>query len=331
MPSHLETAVYNTVRYFGMFDMPVTAVQIWRALVVKVAGLPIGRQTRWEGRHVPELREIKKALADSAWLKKRIGARHGYVFLQGKEDSVRRRLNRHVLAQHKWKITERVVRWLRYVPFVKMLAGSGSLALYNTKRGSDLDLFVVAEKSRIWTTRLLLLAAAQLTGRRRKYWNESAPNKVCLNHYLADDALPIPNPVRNLYAAMLYTHLTPLLGAHVFQNFQRENAPWMRGYLMYPEAPPLLARHGRRISPALLGLKRLAEAVLREPVGDGLERLAEKWQRAVIDRHARLRPVYGGQSGRVALSSTELAFHPDSKVPEILRRFEQDEGQKTLL
>ena len=149
----LEQVVYDTVRYFSLFKMPVTDVQIWRSLVAE-------RETggmRWHGHHVPKLKEITTILKESQWLKKRIGFCWGYYYLHVAvldiatkennpqftgQDYVRRRLIRHALAQQKWKITKRVVRLLAWLPFVRMIAGSGSLSFFNTEPESDLDLFI---------------------------------------------------------------------------------------------------------------------------------------------------------------------------------------------
>ena len=95
---------------------------------------------------------------------------------------------------------------------------------------------------------------------------------------------------------------------------------------MYPETPSL--RHALTLPPNryVKFFKRFLEAILLEPFGDYLERLAEKVQRRVITRHTK-----PNQQGRIALSAGELAFHPDSKAPGILQQFAQDAGQQSLL
>lgn len=322
MPSPLEQSIFNTVRYFALFDMPVTAVQIWRVLVLDQED----SRLRWRGQHLPSLAEVRELSADSAWLLQRLGSTWGYFFLRGREESVKRRLQRHVLAQHKWRLTQRLVRWLAAVPGVCMLAGSGSLALSNTRPASDLDLFVIVRAGRIWTTRLLLLFVAQLLGRRRKYWNEKAPDMLCLNHYITDRSLVMPPAVRNLYTAGLYAHLVPVFGQEFLAPFQAANAAWMKNYLMYPDHISLSPQQAVSLPYSLLVLKRIVESIILEPLGHVLERGAEKVQRYIIARH-----IQPDHSGRMALSSTELAFHAGSVAPDLLRRFAQDTGQKTLL
>lgn len=320
--SALEHSIYNTIRYFNMFDMPVTATQIWRALILDHDD----SRVRWHGEHLPSLSAVREMLWSSQWLRGRLETHWGYFFVKGQKASVRRRLARHVIAQHKWRLARRLAPWLAVVPFVNMIAGSGSLALSNTRPESDFDLFVVVRAGRIWTARLWLLLVAQLLGRRRKHWDRLAPDRLCLNHYVTDEAMVMPSVVRNLYTAVAYTHLTPLFNENVLARFQMANAPWIKSYLMYPDAPVLAAKQGISLPSPLSWFKGLIEGILSEPVGDALERWARRVQRKMITEH-----TLPGRSGRVAVSDNELAFHPDSRVPHILRQFAQDTGQKALL
>ena len=104
------------------------------------------------------------------------------------------------------------------------------------------------------------------------------------------------------------------------------NESWLHRWLMYPEAPHLPGRvyitQGVWRAP-----RRIVENILLEPVGRGIERWAEKLQRRAMAHHAR--PARGW--GRIVLSDTELAFHPDSKEPALLRRFAEEPGQASLL
>lgn len=321
MPSPLEQSIFNTVRYFDIFDLPVTAVQIWRSLILDSGE----SRTRWGGQHIASLAAVRQALQESTWLAGEIKNHTGYFYLRGKSELIQQRFARHVLAQQKWKSARRVIRLLATVPFVRMLAGAGSLALDNPRPESDVDIFLVVRRGRIWTARLLLLIVTQLLGRRRKYWEGEAPDKMCLNHYVSEDSLAIAGELHNVFAAVLYTHLVPLYGLSLFDSFQRLNAPWLKARIMYPDPPLLPHMYTVQISRGFEIIKRAVESLLLEPIGNWLERGAEKLQRMVIAKHAQ--PERGG---RVVVSDTELAFHPDSQMDEVLRRFGEDVGQRRL-
>lgn len=321
-PSGLEQALYDTIRYWGLFDRPVTAVELWRCLIMESEP----NTARWHGQHVPALVEVETALRESPWLKTKISNRWGYYFQRGKEGVVEPYLKRFRQAQLKWKITRRVGRVLQYVPFVRGIFVTGSLAIMNTNEESDLDLLMITHPKRIWITRLLLLLVTQLTGRRRTHWDRKAPDKICLNHYVTENSLAIARPIRTLYTAMLYTHLVPLTGLELYTEFQQVNSGWLKRFVMYPEAPVIPLAQYLRPGRVFKLLQRGLEIIFQEPLFDSLESLAEKLQRRVVQQH-----TVPGQAGRIALSNHELAFHPDSKEASILALFQQDEGQRALL
>lgn len=321
-PTYLEHAILHTVKYFNVLGMPLTATQLWRFLLVPDPGAT----PRWEGHAAPSLVAVAQTLRDSPWLTQAVEHQWGYYFLKGRHQIVPAWLHRHAIAQQKWKIIHRFAAAFSWVPFVDMLAVSGSMALYNTKPSSDFDILIVARSKRIWTVRLLLLLMAHLVGRRRKHWDQDAPNKFCFNHYVTTASLTLPPAIRNEYTAALYAHLVPIWGQEIFGQFMAANAPWLKRFGMYRDPVNAQTLHSRATGKASAIVKRQLEALLLEPLGDGLESLAERMQRRIIARHTTT-----AHGGRIVVSNEELAFHPHSRVPGILSQFAQDAGQRQLL
>lgn len=284
--------------------MPVTATQIWERLVVSRSGYS----------HHPSLAQVQHALATADGIE----MKWGYYFIKGKPHLVRQRLVQHSIAQDKWKILLRCAPLLAWVPFVKSLAGSGSLAQDNTKPSSDLDVLVLVEQGRIWTVRLLLLFATSLLGRRRKYYDRSAPNMVCLNHYITESTLPVASEIQNVAMAMQYVSLVPLYNDYGVRNFRQRNAVWIDQHVRVPVQPDVAHKYTISLGKAAAFFKRQLELMLREPLGDYIEEMAEYVQRWMIQRHHDL-----SRPGRIALSSSELAFHPNTKIPAIVQAFEK--------
>lgn len=340
---YLEQAIFDTLRFYSLFDLPLTKVQIWRSLVV--ARDDSGQ--RWHGHQAPSLQAIAETLSNSAMLKKKVGSWWGYYWLRSavhKEGSgedeqmaakryVRNRLTRHALAQQKWKIARRVGWWFDWVPLVSMIGGSGSLAWFNTNPSSDVDLFVVARRGRIWTARALLLLISQLSGRRRKYWDEISPDNICLNHYITEDALEMNRAVRNLYMAQQYASMVPLLGIDVFDQWWEANQGWLRQYVIYPERLLMKSRLFIQGRAWRQRIKNGLENWFLELPGDLIEQILRWGQLWAIRKHEgrRGRLVNDRRHDRVMLSDDELAFHPNTKVPLILSKYYEEEGQGTLL
>lgn len=324
----LERAVYDTIRYFGILGMPVTCVQIWRSLIVDRRG----KGKRWHGRRPPRLQEVKVVLANSKWLRAKVGRKWGYYFPRSvveegvaPKQHVRAWLLRHARAQMKLRQLKRYARWLAMIPLVEMIGLSGSLAMFNAKQSSDWDLLIIAKRDRVWSARLLMLAASQLMGRRRKHWDEVAPDKLCLNHYISDGELMMAPEVRNLCGAQTYLKVVPVYGVEVWERWRRENEGWINRWIMHPETPVLPPRMSVEMGWLGRNAKRGVSLVLEEVPGDVLERAAKYWQERIMARHA-----WPAGEGRVAVSDKELAFHPDSKIPGILRQLEEEDGQQRL-
>lgn len=303
----LEESIYDTIAFFDMYRMPVTATQVWQRLVVAKSSYA----------HHPSLRDVQKTVQSSDFLRERIETKWGYYCLRGKSARIAKRLARHAIAQEKWKIVKRCARFLAMMPFVRLLAGSGSLAVDNTKYSSDLDMLVVAKEGRIWTTRLFLLLASALLGKRRSYRDQNAPDMLCLNHYITDRSLAVSSEIRNVCMAMQYGSLVPIYNESLLYTFLRRNMFWIDREVRIPArlAGPLASHQYTVFLPRIVELcKDQLERLLLEPLGDSFERFAELLQRHIISRHKTHR-------GRIVLSYHELAFHPDTKIPALVEGF----------
>lgn len=303
----LEQSILDTVRFFDLYDMPLTSTQVWQYLVVAKSGYD----------HYATLREIQTVITTSDFLQEHIESTWGYTTLRGRSALVRKRLKRHAIAQDKWKIVKRCAPYLAAVPFVRALAGSGSLAVDNTKHSSDLDVFVIVQEGRIWTARLFLLLVSALLGRRRVYGEAHAPDMLCLNHYITTNSLIISRDIQNVCMAMQYTALVPIFEDSLIRKFHQRNSGWIDAFVRTPVRPYATHQYTLQLYGVISFVKRQLEKLLLEPIGDALERVAELLQRTVISRHRSPR-------GRIVLSYNELAFHPDTKVPAIVKAFDTE-------
>ena len=102
---------------------------------------------------------------ESEELKKYIEEFRGFYFLKGRKDLVDRRIQCDKNSAVKFEIAQKAALWLKYVPFVRMIAVTGTLAMKNCEKNSDIDFFVVLEKGRIFTGRLLVTLIVHLLGK----------------------------------------------------------------------------------------------------------------------------------------------------------------------
>jgi hypothetical protein len=231
--------VIEALAYADVFDWPLTTAEIHRYLPVAAT-----------------LEEVAAAMepgAPASCLVERAG---DLAMLRGRAElaGLRRQQTRHSAA-----LWPRAVAWARIVgrlPFVRMVAVTGSLAVGAARDNDDVDLFVVTADGRLWLTRamtMLVVRASRLRGLR-----------LCPNYLLAASALRLSD--RTLFTARELVQMVPVTGGAVYTELMARNA-WYRGFL--PNAEP---RAPRSPSPRFGVLGRLLEAALGSRAADRLER-----------------------------------------------------------
>jgi len=168
------------------------------------------------------LGDVVEAL-DREELKNHIEEYRGFYFSPGRKDLVARRIQNDKNSIGKYKIAERVAWWLRFVPFVRMVAVTGTVAMKNCEKESDIDFFVVLKKRRIFTGRLAATLMVHLLGRRR--YGNRIKNRICLNHFRTTGSLEIER--KDFFAVNEYSFLYPLFGFDVYGEFAGANISWI--------------------------------------------------------------------------------------------------------
>jgi hypothetical protein len=268
--------VLRTVAYSDVFDHPLTAEEIWRTLPV-AASLDDTREALG--------REVAAA---------RLGRTAAYYCLSGREALAATRERRRTSSA---KLLRRAKFWgrvLAAMPYVRMVAVTGSLAVESAEAGEDVDYFIVTTPRRVWTARAFVTAvvyAARPTG-----------VELCPNFVLAADSLALPE--EDAYVARELAQMLPIAGTDVAQTMLDANA-WWRGFLpnarpaadaVEPSSSPLAfvrpvlevllgGRAGDRLEASLL---RSKGGALRRAAGDNPEaRFDEAMCKGHVDSHRR--------------------------------------------
>lgn len=286
----MEKSVLSTLAFFAAQNQAVTLLEL-RSWLVKVSPdqVPAG---------VGQLRELLRG-----GLGARVDEKNGLYFLRGHEESAGSRLDRHVYTMRLFKKTKRWATGLRFLPYVRAAALSGSAAQSNARPLSDIDLLIITERNKIFLARFFVSAYFQILGGRR--YGKKIVERFCLNHYVVRD-LELEDD-RNLYTAMEYASLVPIFGEAEVGKFWEANKGWVNSHLLHPALPSSPVFLGSAVGPS--AIQRAMEAILF-PVSGLLEALAGFFQRR------RIR-----QSQYVVVCDTELSFHPESKGQRILARW----------
>ena len=275
-----ELAVLRSVVYASLFEYPLTLSQLSATLVdVRADENTVARWWR-----------------DSAFLQAAIEHRDGWYFPAGRRDLIATRARRETLSRDLLDRERRLLSLVSGMPFVRMVAVSGSLAHLNAETSADLDLFVITAPHRVWSVTLSVLLIARLLGWRKR---------MCLNYVISEQALSIAP--QDLFSANQIIHLRPIVGHDVFAAFIDAN-PFVREFYPNFEAN---RPTGQRVN-------RPTERVLNFGFAPFFERLS-RW---IYGRHLARRAWSWQSRDQVRLEPECLKLHTTSHRADTMARFE---------
>lgn len=302
MSYRLGKNILATITYYDVLDMPLSAFEIWKHLITQ--------GNSQSAREQITLGDVFKLLA-SGTLASKIEEKNGFYFLRGRGDLVARRIRVEKISVAKLKRMRRLARALAYVPYVRMLGATGSLAMKNGERESDWDMFVVLRSGKIWTGRTVLTGFLHLIGKRRH--KNKIQDRVCLNYFVTEDNLEIGT--KDLFSANEYSFFIPLLNFPLFQIFELKNR-WIREHC--PNFMPA-------ILPSLWTIQtsktaRYVQKTL-ENIFDflNLEQWLSVWQKAKIIRN----PKTHIQGSLIEANDRALIFLPYPRGPRVFEKFKE--------
>jgi hypothetical protein len=281
-----ELAVLRSVIYASLFEYPLTIAQLESSLLgVRADAATIVEW--WRSSHL---------------LQSTVEQRDGLFFPAGRCDLIATRARRETLSRQLLDRDRRMLATVSAIPFVRMVALSGSLAHLNAEGAADLDLFVITAPHRVWSVMVALLVIARVLG-----WR----TRLCLNFIVSEQAMAIEP--RDLFSANQIIHLRPLSGARVFERFVKANG-FVRDFYPNFEIGDRLSAAGAR--PARW--RRCLEAALEI----GIAPIAERLSRALYGWHLARKASTWQSRDQVRLEAECLKLHTSSHRASTLRRFD---------
>ena len=194
-----------------------------------------------------------------------------------------------------------------YIPGISCICICNSLAMNACHEWSDIDLFVITKKNRLWTARIFLTLVLAIKGE-RKTKNQHA-GKFCLSFFITEDALSLKSIAlkNDIYLSYWIQTLKPVINrSRCFQRFMEENSKWLEFF-----TSPLWLRD---ISPFVEGENYPSLPFnLKGRVGDGMEFLLKTLflPRTKKSFQKLWKPSW------VVISDTMLKFHDQDKRTKI--------------
>ena len=246
----IPDAILETVAYADIFDHPLTAPEIHRYLTGVVVSFE-------------SLNEVLKNTS-------RLVQSGDHFTLPGREEIIPIREKREARSQKLLPVAIRYGRILGSLPFIRMVALTGSLAVLNVSKTDDFDYMLVAVPGRVWTARAFALLINRIVKR--------SGHTVCPNLIVSRNRLEWP--LHDLYSARELCQMHPISGMEVYHELIRANA-WAREFLPNAFSENYVSQNqtGRRFN-----FQKQMEIFLSGTLGDRFER----WEMTrKIDRFSR--------------------------------------------
>jgi hypothetical protein len=240
----LEAAILRTVLYADVFDFPMKPEEIHHFLI---SDEPIS------------LDEINQTLRQSRWLKQKLQLIDEYIIYEGRAEIVPIRQKREAASQDLWPQALYWGRWLAALPFVRMVALTGALAVRNAADGDDdLDYMLITSPHRVWLARAFAIAVVRI-GRLRGV-------KICPNYVLAETSLIQTR--QDVFLAHEVAQMIPLYGNDYYRRFREAN-DWV--YQQLPNALDPFFDVEQTTSKIAKTVKKILEVVCGGALGNWLE------------------------------------------------------------
>lgn len=133
----------------------------------------------------------------------------------------------------KEKLALEILKITRFIPFIRLIALTGSVAANNSKKEDDLDLLIITQENSLWLVRplFLLLLSCNFSRRHPRDASRKTSNAFCPNLWLDMSSLKIPANRQNLYTAHEVLQIKPLVDrGQTYLNFISANR-WTKHYL----------------------------------------------------------------------------------------------------
>jgi hypothetical protein len=297
-PTSLSQAILRTLLYADIFSFPLTAAEIHHFLI----GLPASSA------------QVAAALADSRWLNTRLDCGEGYYALRGRGVIIASRQARDAASRDLWPDAVRYGRVFAHLPFVRMVALTGSLAVRNPRDGrDDIDYLIVTEPGRVWLARAMAVLVVRLA-KLRGVW-------LCPNYILARTALA--QEQTDLYIAHELAQMIPLAGRETYLTMRGLNR-WVEAMLPNAAAPFYAEPDAQPKGVGRL-VQRIGELLLGWPLGDWLE----GWERRRKQR--KFRPEITTQNRAAQLDEQRVKGHFNDHGNLVMARYHERLQQYDLL
>ncbi len=295
----LKTATLKTIIFFDLFSYPLTAYETWRYLQYKTDFL-----------------SCKKHL-DNLVKEGRISERETFYYLKNQEKNLEYRNNRYHHSNRKIEIARKMVKLFSFLPSVKFVALSNLIGRHNMRDGSDIDLFIITSKNRLWITRLFCAGLMKLLNKRPN--KKTKRDKICLSFYVDEVNLNLEDLALkegdDYYFYYWLTGLYPLFDKGAYHSYLMTKNHWLKNYL--PNVDLLLSNQA--YTPKLnLEQKKNIVSSFGHVIVDFFENICARLQKKIMPKELKEK---ANLSSQVIISQGILKLYLVDRRKEFKQRY----------
>jgi hypothetical protein len=288
-------AVLSALAYADLFDYPLSLDEVTRFQVgTRLSHAEVGGQ-------------LALLQADGLIMVRDGHSPKGTLYcLAGREATFEIRHSRELESQQVWQRARRYFPILTRIPYVRMVAVTGALAVNNIDDRPDIDLLVLAEPGRVWLCRRFLVALVRVA---RLFSDDLCPNYILSTSKLALDQ-------RDFFTAHELAQMVPVFGAPLYRAMLRDNS-WAVDFLprAFDGGAPV-ARRAQR--PSYNGRKRPLVRIVERLLSLSL---FDAWERWEMLRLKRKLSTEVGEAAEVICTPEQCKGHTGLHRHNILARF----------
>lgn len=205
------------------------------------------------------------------------------------------------LMEKRWHKAEKISWMLQVIPFVRFIAVNGSLAYGMSRESSDIDMFIIAKRNRIWLSRLFLTMFLRMIKQYHYIGTDKRPGKICPNRFVSDDYLLITP--QDAYHAQDYTQMVPLFDQdNYYEKFIAKNK-WMEKFGFFKPHRALTLVKSR----TLTVIRKIFEFTLDGNLGDIWEQSTKSYQLKKLEKSF---PDLNQKDSSIIATDKEIRIHP---------------------
>jgi len=272
----------KTMCFFDIFDFSLTKEELHEYMLDR----------KWSQEEISDFVNHEKFVIENK----------NYLFLEGRAITSIVRKDKERRAIKLIQKAQKFIKYMQFLPFIRMVGICNGLAFYDAEKGSDIDVFIITEKKRLFTARLFAYLYTQLLRIRRH--GKKVKGRFCLSFIISNEAMNLENLKLNeddIYFFYWIRLLQPVIGKVTYNSFIKENN-WIHKYFDYDFIQDKLIIPESKFQQSL---QKIFEFPLKGAFGSWIESILRKSMQKRANRKAQ---KLADRSG-IIISDTILKFH----------------------